>query len=133
MWLTLGSFCTKRHKVAPIVMVTNSATRWRNLHGFQFWTPTGTTCINYKFATRDTCIAILHALPWNVLLALSVSIGLVSSSARVTSVKFQKPLSVCQFETTGPIDRTPETPGSAKKSGIRDMKGACKSGQWIHL
>ena len=80
-----------------------------------------------------TCIATLHALPWNVLLALSVSIGLVSSSARVTSVKFQKPLSVCQFETTGPIDRTPETPGSAKKSGIRDMKGACKSGQWIHL
>ena len=35
-----------------------------------------------------TCIATLHALPWNVLLALSVSIGLVSSSARVTSVKF---------------------------------------------
>ena len=48
---SLPPFCTTRHKVAPIVMVTNSATRWRNLHGFQFWLPSGTTCISYKFAT----------------------------------------------------------------------------------
>ena len=66
-----------------------------------------------------TCIA---TLPWNVLLALSVSIGLVSSSARVTSVKFQKPLSVCQFETTGPIDRTPETPGSDKNRHLKSKQ-----------
>ena len=41
-------------------------------------------------------------LPWIVLLALSVSIELLSSSARVTSVKFHKPLSL----TTRHIDRT---------------------------
>ena len=33
-------------------------------------------------------------MPWAVLLAFSVSIELVSSSARVTSVKFQQGLSV---------------------------------------
>ena len=44
------------------------------------------------------------------LLASSVSIELVSSSARVTSAKFHKGV----IETPGPIDRTPETPGSGK-------------------
>ena len=43
-----------------------------------------------------TCIA---TLPWIVLLALSVSIGLVSPSARVTSVKFTLGPSVTE---TGP-------------------------------
>ena len=38
-------------------------------------------------------------LPWVALLALSVSIDLVSSSARFTSVKFQKPLSVTENRT----------------------------------
>ena len=49
---------------------------WRHLHCFQSWPP---DCV--------TCIA---TLPWIALLALSVSIELVSSSARVTSVKFQQ-------------------------------------------
>ena len=40
-----------------------------------------------------TCIA---TLPWIALLALTVSIDLVSSSARVTSVKFAKGGSVCE-------------------------------------
>ena len=47
-------------------------------------------------------------------MALSVSIEFVSSSARVTSVKFAKGVFVSEFETTGPIDRTPGTPGSDK-------------------
>jgi len=42
-----------------------------------------------------TCIA---ALSWIALLVLSVSIELVSSSARVTSVKFQKGVSLTQWE-----------------------------------
>ena len=37
-----------------------------------------------------------------------------SSSARVTSVKSAKSLSLTQLERTGPIDRTPGTPGSDK-------------------
>ena len=45
-----------------------------------------------------------------ITLLASASIELVSSSARITSVKFQKALGV----TPGPIDRTPETPGSGK-------------------
>ena len=67
---------------------------------FQIWSPDGATCINY------TCIATLH---WIVLLTLSVSIELVSSSARVASVKFQKGVSLSEFETTRPIDRTRDT------------------------
>ena len=54
-------------------------------------------------------------MPWIALLALSVSIDLVSSSTRVTSVKSAKPLGISEFQTTGPIDRTPGTPGSDKK------------------
>ena len=45
-----------------------------------------------------------------VLLASSAGIELVSSSTRVTSAKFHKGL----VERPGPIDRTPETPGSGK-------------------
>ena len=50
------------------------------------------------------------------LLASSVSIGLVSSLARVTSAKFQKGVGWRELETPGPIDRTPETPGSGKNN-----------------
>ena len=46
-------------------------------------------------------------------------IELVSSSARVTSAKFHKVLDVCtDIERPGPIDRTPETPGSGKKKKV---------------
>ena len=62
------------------------ATRWRYLHLFQIW-------------------------PWNALLALPVSIELVSSSAGVNSVKSAKGV----LETLGPIDRTPGIPGSDKQ------------------
>ena len=47
-------------------------------------------------------------------MALSVSIELVSSSARVTSVKSYKRLLVCDGGTSGPKDRTPGLPGSDK-------------------
>ena len=51
-----------------------------------------------------------HCLPWNALLALSVGIELISLSARVTSVKFQKGvlLTHLQLETyIGPGDLGP--------------------------
>ena len=54
-------------------------------------------------------------LPRITLLALSVSFYLVSSSARVTSVKSAKPLGVSELQTTGPIDGNPGTPGSDKE------------------
>ena len=57
---------------------------------------------------------VSDALLWNALLALSVNIEFVSSSARVTLVRSEKGGSLSQFETTGPIDRTPGTPGSDK-------------------
>ena len=54
--------------------------------------------------------------PQIALLASPASIELVSSSARVTSAKFHKVLYVGrELERPGPIDRTPETPGSGKK------------------
>ena len=59
---------------------------------------------------RDSCIS---KLPGIALLASSARIKLVSSSTRVTSVKSSKAL-LSQFETLGPIDRTPGVPGSDK-------------------
>ena len=53
---------------------------------------------------------------------LSVSFGLVSPSARVTSVEFQKRHLQTSL-TTGPIDRTPGTPGSDKKVTEEDRRG----------
>ena len=62
-------------------------------------------------------------MPWIALLALSVSIDLVSASARVTSVKFQKRDSLSDGQTSGPIDRTPGLPGSDKnRNAIHKIK-----------
>ena len=80
--------CKFGHQVAQLALVQHLVIRWRHLHCFQSW-PLG----------RVTCIA---TLPWIALLALSVSIELVSSSGRVASVKFHKRLS--QLET----DRDPD-------------------------
>ena len=52
------------------------ATRWRCLHYLQVWLPDGATCI--------------ATLPMIALLTSSVGIELLSSSARVTSVKSQQ-------------------------------------------
>ena len=67
-------------------------------------------------------VTIIATLPWIGLLALSVSIDLISPSARDTSVKFQKGLGLSELETTGPIDRTPGTPGSDKNAITRGPK-----------
>ena len=71
---------------------------------------------------RDQCVlevtkGVNHHLndnhqPQIALLASSASIELVSASARVTSAKSQPKVS--DIERPGPIDRTPETPGSGK-------------------
>ena len=86
--------------MAQLGLVQNVVIRWRHLHCLQSWPP---GCV--------TCIATLL---WIVLLALSVSIDLVSSSARVTSVKSTQRLVVCDGQTSGPKDRTPGLPGSDK-------------------
>ena len=97
--------------MAPLVLVPNLATRWRHLHWLQIWPPDGATCIRCKFGhqmtplafnswlhqiesssveTCITCITRVATLPWNALLALSVSIEFVYSSARATSVESAK-------------------------------------------
>ena len=65
--------------MAPLALIADLVTRRHYLHKLQILPPDSATCI--------TCIA---TLPWIALLALSVSIEFVSSSARVTSIKFQK-------------------------------------------
>ena len=87
-------------QVAQLTLDPNLVIRWRHLHLIQIWSPGGATCI--------------ATLPWIALLALSASIELVSSSARVTSVKSQKGLLLSELETLGPIDRTPGIPWSDK-------------------
>ena len=99
-WLGIN-LATTWHQMAPLALVANFVIRWCHLH-----------CL----ATR-----LYHytaTLPWIALLALSVSIGLVSSSARVTSVKPTQGVGLTHWRTTGPIDRTPGTPGSDKNPSI---------------
>ena len=59
-----------------LALVQNLVIRWHHLHCLQSWPP--------------GCVICIATLPWIVLLALSVSVELVSSSARVTSVKSQQ-------------------------------------------
>ena len=65
--------CKFDQQVGLLASVANLAIRWPCLLNLQIWPPGGATCI----ATS----------PWIALLASSVCIELVSSSARVTSVK----------------------------------------------
>ena len=65
--------------------VQNLVIRWRHLHWFQCCPPGWVTCI--------------ATLPGIALLTLSVGIDLVSSSARVTSVKSHKGVSLTDGQT----------------------------------
>ena len=65
--------------------VQNLVIRWRHLHWFQCCPPGWVTCI--------------ATLPGIALLTLSVGIDLVSSSARVTSVKSQQGVSLSDGQT----------------------------------
>ena len=86
--------------MAPLALVPVFPTRWGYLHKLQVWSPSSATYI--------------LTLPWIALLALSVGIELITSSARATSVKFAKhPVSL--LETVRPIYRTPGIPGFSKK------------------
>ena len=93
------------HQMELLALIANLATRRHHLHQLQIRSPSGTTCIGSKFGHQLAPFALLPklatrlhhciaTLPWIALLALSVSIELVSSSARVTSVKSYKPLVV---------------------------------------
>ena len=81
--------CKFGHQVAQLALVQHLVIRWRHLHCFQSWPPGWVTCI--------------ATLPGITLLALSVSIELVSSSARVTSVKSQKPFGLTDGQTNPKI------------------------------
>ena len=90
--------CKLGHQVAPLALIQKLVTGLcRYLHWFQIWPP--------------GCIVTLHCLGLPIILALSVFIELVSSSARVTSVKCQKCLERREWRTSEPKDRTPGLPG----------------------
>jgi len=102
--------------------VQNLVIGWRLLHWFQSWLPEWVTYIT--------------TLPSDALLTLSVSIGLVSLSVRVISVKFTKPLSLTDRQTSGPIDWPQGTPGWPRLGPIKMVSPHCgkicaSSGQWI--
>ena len=98
------------HHMKILAMIANLFNGWCHLHQLQIWPPSGTTCIGSTFSHQVAPLALfpklatrsrhLHCyIGLDCLLALSVSIELVSSSARVTSVKFQKGLRLSQFFT----------------------------------
>ena len=113
--------CKFAQQMASLALLANLATKWRHLHQLQIWPPDGTTCISCKFGQQIAqhrlvqnlvvwwhhlhclqswppgCVTCIDILPCIALLALSVSIDLVSSPARVNSVKFQKGVGVCDI------------------------------------
>ena len=100
--------------MAPLVLVAYLTTKWFHLHCLQSWPP----------GCR------LRHLHCNIALSeLSVSIGFVSSSARVNSVKFQKGLGVSDIMTSGLIDQIPGLPGSDKNISF----GSPKTLSWCDL
>ena len=94
--------------MAPLALVPKFATRLRCLHCFQSWPPGCITALphclelpywHYQlvlswYLHQPSTLANFQTLPWIALLAFSVSIELVSSSARFTSVKSYKRLGV---------------------------------------
>ena len=75
-------------------------------------------CIPLFLVTRFVYAYIVSITNSQGLLYIGIinSTELVSSSARVTSAKFQP--KVFYIETPGPIDRTPGTPGSGKNDEL---------------
>ena len=110
--------CKHVHQIAPFELVTNLATTCHHLYWFQIWPlddylqiwpPDGTTYITNKFAHQTKS----HALPdcfgllyWHYQLVLTWYLHQPESH----QLSFKSISSV----TTGPIDRTPGTPGSDK-------------------
>ena len=94
--------CTAKFEIsAPIA---NLATKRGYFHQLQIGAQSGTTCIGSTFGHHVAPLALVQSwppgwvtciatLPGIALLALSVIIGLVTSSARVTSVKSAKGVS----------------------------------------
>ena len=85
------------HHMKILAMIANLFNGWCHLHQLQIWPPSGTTCIGSTFSHQVAPLALfpklatrsrhLHCyIGLDCLLTLSVSIELVSSSARVISV-----------------------------------------------
>ena len=103
------------HQMAQLSLFANLTTRWHHLHYLQIWPP--------------GCIICIATLPRIALLALSVGIQLVSSSARVASVKSQQGLRLTHSVTSGPIDRTPGLPWSDNYLMRHSQVFGCRTGE----
>ena len=90
---TLGSLClwqcfNFRFAIFPKIrfLFLLSKHFWFVANQFKIWSSGNVTCIAWFQSWPPGCVTRIATLPWNALLALSVSIEFVSSSARVTSV-----------------------------------------------
>ena len=101
------------------------ATRWSYLHWLQIWPPGGATCISLKLVKWHNFYwfktwppGCLTALPhyclelpyWHYQLVLSW----YQHQPESHQLSFQKGVSLTQWVTSAPIDRTPGVPGSDK-------------------
>ena len=75
--------------VKLVILVNDDSDKYEYIFAnwFKIWSSGDVTCIAWFQSWQPGCVTCIATLPWNVLLALSVSIGLVSLSARVLSVK----------------------------------------------
>ena len=78
--------------VAKMAPPAHLATKWHSLDWFKIWSSGGAICIVCKVGHQVAELALPHCLGLSYWHLISVSIGLASSSVRVTSAKFQKGL-----------------------------------------
>ena len=98
--VTAGAICASafvHYQVTPPAFVQNLVIRLRHLHWFHSWP----SDLQMFQIWSPGCVTCIVTLPWIVQLALSAGIELVSSSARVTSVKFHQDHRVSNTWTRG--------------------------------
>ena len=117
---------------ATCILIPNLTTRWRQLHKFHIWPPKLSTRLSHLHCqiALDCPIALLPYCPIALLPYCSIALLLYCSIALLPYCPIallpwylyqpelhQLNFNTCQkgkLERTGPIDRTPGTPGSDK-------------------
>ena len=127
-WISfLNEINFKRFQLKKIIQVLNSIPWVRCASGNVFNLFSTFYQVFYKFLFNIFYqffkLFFLHCIALPQCLGYWVGIELISSSARVTSIKSANGVGWTEWVTSGPIDRTPGTPGSDKNSTLHSDWG----------